>query len=53
MKRDMDKIILESRREVSILQNTIEKAYASKDSKDEERELAKELSALLDEMYYS
>lgn len=53
MKADGDKIILESRREVDVLQNAIEIAYASKDSNEEEKALAKKLSELLEGMYYS
>ncbi|MFV0464648.1 MAG: hypothetical protein ACK5ML_01135 [Lachnospiraceae bacterium] len=53
MKKDMDKIILESRLEIDLLQNVVEIAYACGDCNDEEKAIAKKLSALLDEMYYS
>lgn len=49
----MDKIILESRREVDVLQNVVEIAFACGDCNDEEKEVAKKLSALLEDMYMS
>lgn len=53
MKADGDKIILESRREIDVLQNAIEIAYASEDSNDDEKAIAKRLSELLEGMHYS
>lgn len=53
MKKDMDKIVLESRREVDLLQNVAEIAFACGNCNNEEKEVAKKLSALLEEMYYS
>lgn len=55
MKKDMDKIIIESREEIDLLQNICEGFYAlSKCSgEDKERELAKKLSSMLDDMYMS
>ena len=53
MKADGDKIILESRREIDLLQNSIEIAFASKDANEDEKAVAKELSGLLESMYYS
>lgn len=53
MKRDMDKIVLESRREAELLQNAIEIAYASECCTDEEKKVSKELSALLEAIYLS
>ena len=53
MKLDMDKIVFESRNEISVLQNALEIAWASEDSNDDEKAIAKEMSALLDAMYIS
>lgn len=53
MKKDMDKIILENRNEISLLQNALEIAIASGDCNDEEKKVATELSGLLESMYYS
>lgn len=53
MKAENDKIVLESRREIEILQNTLEIACASGNCNDEEKEVAKTLSAMLDTMWYS
>lgn len=53
MKKDMDKIIIESRNEIELLQNVCEIAFASGDCNDEEKEVAKKLSELLEGMYYS
>lgn len=55
MKTENDTIILESRNEVSLLQNICEGFIALSKSQieDEEKELAKQLSAMLDAMWYS
>lgn len=55
MKAENGSIVLESRDEVSLLQNVCEGFLALSKSmvEDEEKELAKELSALLDAMWYS
>lgn len=53
MKVDMDKIQFESRQEVSLAQNALEIAIASGDCNEDEVKTAKELSALLDAMWYN
>lgn len=53
MRKDMDKIVLESRNEVSLLQNVIEIAIATEDLNEDEKEIAKITSALLESMWYS
>lgn len=53
MKKDMDKIIFESRTEIELLQNALEIAYASDSCNDDEKKIAKEMSGLLDSMWYS
>lgn len=53
MKKDLDKIILESRSEISLLQNVLDIAINSGKCSDEEKEAAKELSELLETMWYS
>ena len=55
MKKDMDKIIFESREEVANIQDVCEIFIDISQSAGEEklRESARKLSALLDEMYLS
>lgn len=53
MKHENDKIIIESRREVDILQNVVEIAFASGDCNEEEKALAKRISEICEAMYYS
>ncbi len=55
MKKDMDKLVFESRREVDLMQNICEGFIALSKSavEDEEKELARQVSALLEEMYLS
>lgn len=53
MKSEMDKIIIESRKEVSLLQNVVEIALASDDCNEEEKAVAKRISELLESMWYS
>lgn len=55
MKKDMDKIVLESRQEIELLQNICESFYAFSKApgEEDEREIAKKLSALLEGMYLS
>ena len=51
MVKDMASIEFESRREVDVLQNVLEIAISDGNLNDEEREVAKQLSAMLEEMY--
>ena len=53
MVKDMASIEFESRREVDVLQNVVEIAIADGHLNDEEKEVAKQLSAMLEEMYLS
>lgn len=53
MQGNMDKIVLESRNEVSLLQNVIEIAIATQNLNEDEKEVAKKASAILDSMWYS
>ena len=56
MKINNDSIVLESRNEVSLLQNICDDfllSLSKSTDKSKEEELAKELSALLDAMWYS
>lgn len=53
MRSDSDKIIFESRHEVAKLQDVCEIAFACGDCNEEEKEIAKKLSELLEAMYLS
>ena len=53
MVKDMASIEFESRREVDVLQNVLEIAIADGNLNDDEKALATELSAILEEMYLS
>jgi hypothetical protein len=54
MRREMDKIVFESRSEISALQDLLENACNSKPIPgDDEKQLAKELIGLLEVMWYT
>ena len=53
MKQDMDKVVLESRTEIDLLKNVADKAIASVQLAEKEKEVAEKLSAILDAMYIS
>ena len=53
MQQNMGSMEFESRREVDVLQNVIEKALNGKDLNDEERDVAEKTSAVLEAIYLS
>lgn len=53
MQQNMGSIEFESRREVDVLQNVIEKAIANGKLNEEELEVAKKASAVLEAIYLS
>lgn len=53
MKKEMDRIIIESREEISLLQNALEIAIASGKCNEDEEEVAREASQLLESMWYA
>lgn len=53
MKSNMDKITLESREEISLLQNVLEKAIETNTLTSDEKKVAEKAFDLLDGMWYS